>query len=825
MKTSDAPVNPELNLADEFVRHTNSSIFLTGKAGTGKTTFLHTIQQQTHKRLIVTAPTGVAAINAGGVTLHSFFQMPFGPILPGSELHGGQYRLSREKKNIIRSLDLLVIDEISMVRADLLDGIDAVLRRFRRSDQPFGGVQLLMIGDLHQLAPVVKENEWQLLSSTYQSPYFFSSSALAQVELIAIELQHIYRQTDSRFIHLLNRVRDNRIDAEVLTQLNTRYLPDFSPEQTAGCITLCTHNSRADAINRAKLQALAGTSRKFTATIDGTFPEHAFPTAATLELKIGAQVMFVRNDPSADKRYFNGKIGTITGMTRETVRIDCPDEDRSIEVGPATWENPEYRADPETAEISRKVIGTFHQLPLKPAWAITIHKSQGLSFDRAIIDAQAAFAHGQVYVALSRCRSFDGLFLSTPIAPRGVQTDPAILDFVSDTKQQRPTQETLIRAKIRYQQQLLLECFDFEQLRRALDRLVWLLRSNAGSLHLAAGDDIAERQQHTTDAIVTVGTHFRRELLSLFNPDQQPVDDPFIRERLAKASVYFTEKFDTILEPFVHTFTVESDNKEIKKRLSNAVKQFREEYAAKRAAIVSCRDGFSPSRYLRALSSAVMETGKTERQAAPVFTEADVGHPDLFRRLQEWRSTQAKAEQVAAFQVLHQKTLIQIAVHLPDTMAALKKIKGIGSRLAEKYGKEIISLVSGYRQEHGITEVFLPNPTAVSPSGARKKQSAPRVDTKKISLEMHEQGLNIAQIAEKRELTMQTIEGHLAYYVGKGELPVDGLIDEQKRQHIEAAIAAHSSPSLKELKETLGEGYSYGEINLTLAHLRCRDTQ
>lgn len=825
MKTSDSSVNPELRLADEFVRHTNCSLFLTGKAGTGKTTFLHTIQQQTHKRLIVTAPTGVAAINAGGVTLHSFFQLPFGPILPGSELHGGQHRISRDKKNIIRSLDLLVIDEISMVRADLLDGIDTVLRRYRRSDLPFGGVQLLMIGDLHQLAPVVKENEWQLLSSSYQSPYFFSSTALARIELIPIELKHIYRQTDSRFINLLNRVRDNRLDAEVLTQLNTRHLPEFSAEETAGCITLCTHNSGADAINRTKMQALPGSSRGFEAVIEGTFPEHAYPTAAALELKIGAQVMFVRNDPSPEKRYFNGKIGTIAAISKETVRIDCPGEDRSIEVGPTTWENTEYRADPETADISRNVIGSFRQYPLKPAWAITIHKSQGLTFDRAVIDAQAAFTHGQVYVALSRCRTFEGLFLSTPISPRAVQTDPAILDFVAGAEQRSPTEEALVKAKIRYQQQLLLECFDFEQLRRALDRLAWLLRGNASSLQLAAGEDIGEIQRHTIEAICTVGTNFCRQLQSLFTADRQPVDDPFILDRLVKASIYFEEKFDTILTPYLESFAAETDNKEIQKRLTNAVKILREEYAAKRAAILSCRDGFSPSHYLRALSTAVMETGKSERKAVPAYTEADVGHPELFRHLQEWRTRKAKAEEVAAFQVLHQKTLVQIAVHLPDTIASLKKIKGIGPRLAEKYGEEIVTLVSGYRQEQGITEVFLPSPTAVGPTGARKKPSAPREDSKKISLELFGNGLNIAQIAEKRELTVQTIEGHLAYFVGKGEIPVDGLLDGVKQRHIEEKIAGRHNPPLKELKEALGNDYSYGEINLALAHLRYRGKQ
>jgi ATP-dependent exoDNAse (exonuclease V) alpha subunit len=425
-------MNRELELAEEFVRHTNCHIFLTGKAGTGKTTFLHAIKSKTPKRLVVTAPTGVAAINAGGVTLHSFFQLPFGPFLPGGEVHTGQHRIRREKKNLIRSLDLLVIDEISMVRADLLDGVDSVLRRYRRSDLPFGGVQLLMIGDLHQLAPVVKQAEWQMLKEHYATPYFFSSAALGRTELIPIELKHIYRQSDPRFIELLNRVRDNRLDPEILRQLNARHIPGFTPKAGEGIITLCTHNSGADAINAAKLEALKGRGRRFDAEAEGDFPEHAYPTAGTLEVKMGAQVMFIRNDMSADKRYFNGKIGEVTGIASDRIEVLCPGDREPITVEKSTWENIEYTVDPATAEISQKVIGTFRQYPLKLAWAITIHKSQGLTFDKAVIDAQAAFAHGQVYVALSRCRTLEGLVLSAPLTGVAIQTDRAVQRFVKE---------------------------------------------------------------------------------------------------------------------------------------------------------------------------------------------------------------------------------------------------------------------------------------------------------------------------------------------------------------------------------------------------------
>ncbi len=814
--------NPELQLAEEFVQHTNCTIFLTGKAGTGKTTFLHRIKQQSHKRLVITAPTGVAAINAGGVTLHSFFQMPFGPFIPGSEAHTSQHRFSKVKKNIIKSLDLLIIDEISMVRADLLDGVDSVLRRYRGSDLPFGGVQLLMIGDLHQLAPVVKETEWQLLRSYYDSPYFFSSTALRRLEMLPIELVHIYRQSDSHFIELLNRVRDNRLDAPTLEQINSRYLPDFSPEEDAGYITLCTHNSRADAINRNKLSALQGRVRSFAAELDGDFPEHTYPVASSLELKTGAQVMFARNDTGTDKRYFNGKIGKITAIFEDMIEVQCPDEPGTIEVGQATWENIEYTVNQETAEISQKIIGTFKQYPLKPAWAITIHKSQGLTFDKAIIDAQAAFAPGQVYVALSRCRTFEGMVLSSPLMPSSVKSDATVQRFMAEACAQVPTAEKLALEKGRYQRILLLECFDFQSLQRHLGRLTGLLRGNASIIQVQAGADIGEVQQQTVEAICTVGENFKRQLQSLFTESAMPADDPVILERLTKASAYFRGKFDTILVPFLDTLVVDADNKEILKRITEAIKKLREETAVKRAAVQSCADGFSPSHYLRAISAAAIKADQQPRKPASIsYSEADVGHPELFQRLREWRNDKAHADGLPHFQVLHQKTLVQIAVHLPDSLAALQTIKGIGKRLTEKYGEELVALVVDYRQQHGIETVTLPQPSLpVGPLGERKAPSGKKEDSKKFSLELAEQGLSIAQIAEQRGLTVQTIEGHLAFWVKKGDLALNGLVAADKQRDIEEKIAEMPQTSLKALKIALGDAYSYGEINLVLAHLQ-----
>lgn len=812
--------NPKLALAHEYVAETNCHIFLTGKAGTGKTTFLQTLKKKTAKRMIVTAPTGVAAINAGGVTLHSFFQMPFGPFLPGSAGEEQQRRFNKQKIQIIKSLDLLVIDEISMVRADLLDGVDAVLRRYRRAHLPFGGVQLLMIGDLHQLPPVVKEAEWRLLQPYYDSPYFFSSKALGQSELVAIELEHIYRQTDLEFIKLLNRVRDNSLDPATLQTLNQRYIPDFSPADHEGYIILSTHNSKVDTTNHSKLDGLASKAHQFQAVVEGEFPEYSYPTAALLEVKVGAQVMFVRNDSSPEKLYFNGKIGKVTKIADREIRVQCPGEAKEIVVEPATWENITYEVDATTKEIVENKIGKFIQYPLKLAWAITIHKSQGLTFERAVIDAQSAFAHGQVYVALSRCKTFGGLILSSPITAQAVKTDPTVLRFTAAERQGVASPAQLAAAKIAYQQRLLLDCFDFSLLGSHLQRLTRVGQQNAQLLHLSGVDDLGGLSRTILSEIVEVGERFKRQLQALFAHHTLPEADPAILERVGKASVYFQEKIDTLLGGVLKDLTLDTDNKELRKLAKNALARLTTETAVKMAAVKSCASGFAPAGYLRALSGAELDLAppREKKGATAEYTAAQVGQPELFQRLKEWRTKKAEATGLAPVQIIHQKTLIQLAVALPDTLAALKKIKGIGPQALHNYGEELVALIGEYRRDHEIVEVLLPEP-AISAElvGQRGKE---RGDTKKVSLELFHTGLALGEIAEKRGLSLATIEGHLAFWVEEGALEIGELLAPEKLHTISKTVQTMSDKTLSEIKAALGDHYTYGEIKLTKAHLK-----
>ncbi|HDR15754.1 MAG TPA: helicase [Desulfobacteraceae bacterium] len=816
----------DLLLAEEFVRHTGCHIFLTGRAGTGKTTFLHNLKHKTPKRMVVTAPTGVAAINAGGVTLHSFFQIPLGPFIPASEAHAQRHKIRREKIDIIRSIDLLVIDEISMVRSDVLDGVDSVLRRYRRSSQPFGGVQLLMIGDLCQLSPVVKNEEWQILQAYYESPYFFSSTALAQAEFVPIELKHVYRQSDRHFIELLNRVRENKFDQETLKQLNARYIPDFSPGEDEGYITLCTHNSRADAINNARLKSLPGKSRRFDAILEGDFPEQAYPTAAFLELKKGAQVMFIRNDMSAEKSYFNGKIGKITGMSDETIEVLCPGDAAGITVSKTTWENIEYTVDPETAVISQKVAGTFTQFPLKPAWAITIHKSQGLTFDKAVIDAKAAFAYGQVYVALSRCRTLEGIVLRSPLSPVGIKTEHTIQRFTTEAANNPPSPEKLEAAKSLYQQNLLNECFTFNRLRGLLGRFAALLRKNAGVIQAAGSEDIIDSEQRIAAEICEVGEKFKVQLQGMFSETGVPAENPAVQERVEKAAIYFQEKFEANLLSCLENFKLETDNKEIRKQIRDALKQLKEETATKLAGIVSCREGFSPGKYLHALSAASINQRESRPNVStPTFSEADVGHPELFQELLQWRKKKAVDENLAPYQVIHQKTLVQIAVYLPDSIAALEKIKGIGKRLAAKYGLELTEMVKDYRRKYRIDTVSVPKPSTMSPEENTRTKTHVKEDTRKVSLELFKKGLTISRIAEHRGLAISTIESHLTHWVSNGELGIGDLLTDEKRCAIEKTITPRQGEPLSRLKAALGDDFSYGEIKLVLAHLEHLEKQ
>lgn len=416
--------NFELNVARFIVEKTDMSLFLTGKAGTGKTTFLRDVVRHTKKKCIVLAPTGIAAVNAGAMTIHSFFQFGLGPFVKGVIEPKSDFRINKSKLELIRNLQLLIIDEVSMVRADLMDHIDVELRRIRRNSKPFGGVQLLMIGDLQQLPPIAHGGEDELLRQYYKTLYFFSSAALKSMKYSCIELKTVYRQTDGHFINILNHARECTLTNQDISDLNTRYIPDFSPRPEDGYIRLMTHNRQVDYINAAEMAKLDSHPFTFEAAVTGTFPEESYPTANSLTLKKGAQVMFIKNDP--ERRFINGTLGEVRSIDKNCIAVRLAESGKTIEVEPMEWQNIRYQFDDETKEISSKQIGRFKQYPLKAAWAITVHKSQGLTFDKAIIDVHAAFSPGQAYVALSRCRTLEGLVLSSPVSASVFMKDKAV---------------------------------------------------------------------------------------------------------------------------------------------------------------------------------------------------------------------------------------------------------------------------------------------------------------------------------------------------------------------------------------------------------------
>lgn len=472
--------NTFFQLAESFVNYTDRHLFLTGRAGTGKTTFLRHIVETTSKLTVVVAPTGVAAINAGGVTMHSFFQLPFIPFLPGnaddpsgrsvSQLSLFQkIRFNENKRKLLQELELLIIDEISMVRADMLDAVDAILRRFRRRyKEPFGGVQVLMIGDLYQLPPVVGHNEDAMLKDHYQSPFFFDAHVLKETPPVCIELQKIYRQKDLQFISLLNRVRNNEVTTTDLEWINKRFNPDFKPSESEKYITLSSHNYIADNINEEELKKLPDKEFKFEAVIEGEFSERAYPADVTLKLKKGAQIMFIKNDKGEFRRYYNGKIGTVKDISEDGILVAFPDEFEDLELESEEWQNIRYKLNEEKKKVEEEVIGVFRQYPVKLAWAITIHKSQGLTFERAIVDAGSSFTAGQVYVALSRLTNVEGLVLRSRIHQSSISCDNDVLRFMDQQQDEKILAKSLAVDQQTYVRKTLLNSFDFTQLLYAI---------------------------------------------------------------------------------------------------------------------------------------------------------------------------------------------------------------------------------------------------------------------------------------------------------------------------------------------------------------------
>lgn len=814
--------NPQLELAYDYVRNTNKNIFLTGKAGTGKTTFLHKIKAEGFKRMVVTAPTGVAAINAGGMTLHSMFQLPFGLHLPGASRDASQQRrFSGQKIALIRSLDLLVIDEISMVRADLLDSVDEVLRRYRDYSKPFGGVQLLMIGDLHQLPPVVKQDEWDLLRQHYDTPYFFGSLALRKTDPVAIQLTHIYRQSDEHFINLLNKVRDNKLDDEVLDLLNSRFVPNFQPEEKDGYITLTATNAAANDINSQRLENIELPKHNFQAKIEGEFPAISYPTDEVLEFKEGAQVMFVKNDISPDKRYFNGKIGQITRIADGEIHVRCPNEEYDIVTTPVEWQNIRYSLDEKSKEVKEDLLGTFTQYPLKLAWAITIHKSQGLTFERAIIDAQSAFAHGQVYVALSRCKTFEGIVLRTKIAYHSVKTDSVVKEYSEDAERNAPDEAHLRESKRVYQQELLRELFTFRALRQSFDKLFRLTVEHPNAMTQHGLADLRLLAKKAEDEVIEMGDKFLPQLQFYFNQPELPEDCESLIERLRKAGGYFTQKLKEELLPEAKKAQFVTDDRALLKTLTEQLDHLQKELFTKNACFAICVAGFNTLGYVRAKVNADLDYTASKNQTSGSYMAGapkGIAHPELYANLVRWRKQEAEERNAELYEILPTRVLQELVEKLPTDTAALRRIKGFGDVKVKQFGMAITDIISKYCSKRGIPSNLLA-PAEPMPDG-RQAPKPPKPDTKLLSFELFQAGKKIAEIAAERNLTVNTIEGHLAHFVEQGELEIYDLLDKAKVEEITAYFTENNSTGTTPAKEYFGEKYSYGELKMVLGWMK-----
>lgn len=575
-------MNEESILAWNIIEKTSANLFLTGKAGTGKTTFLKQLKEKSPKRMVVLAPTGIAAINAGGMTIHSFFQLPFSPYIPGITFGSGEqkrYQFSKLKRNIIRSIDLLVIDEISMVRSDLLDAIDSVLRQYRkRHDLPFGGVQLLMIGDLQQLAPVVTAQEEHLLKEHYDTPFFFSSNALKQVGYLTVELKKVYRQQDEQFISLLNQIRENRASDATLQALNQRFIPNFEAPKNSNFIRLTTHNAPAQQINEQQLAALPSRAFSYTAEVEDNFPESSYPADFMLTLKPGAQVMFIKNDPQ--HRFYNGMIGEVIGVKPDEegdkIIVRSKDSDEEFELEKMEWVNAKYTINEETKEIEETVEGKFRQYPLRLAWAITIHKSQGLTFEHAIIDASHSFTHGQTYVALSRCKTLEGMVLSQPLSRGAIISSQTVDAFNSQLA--APTQEQISYLEQQYVLHCIGELFDFYAISGSYEHLMRCLVEFFNNKYPRVVSEY-QKLQVVLKSLIGVSDKFRLQYTRMLsqNPDILQAE---LQERIHKGAEYFFDKIG-ILSDLIRKSNLDTDNKVAKKQFQDRFSVFSEDVKLK----------------------------------------------------------------------------------------------------------------------------------------------------------------------------------------------------------------------------------------------------
>ncbi len=821
--------NKNFQLALEFIQFTNRSIFLTGKAGTGKTTFLKYIKEHSNKNIAVVAPTGVAAINAGGVTIHSFFQLPFTPFIPTSKgftevgenvtnKHQllAKVKLAKQRIEIIQKLEVLVIDEISMVRADVLDALDIVLKQYRNQhSKPFGGLQVVFIGDMFQLPPVAPQQDWQILSKYYNSPYFFDSVVVKEMEPAYVELDKIYRQADEHFIHLLNKIRNNELDEDAHEMLQNLYQPNFEPVNNSGFITLTTHNSRADSINNEALQAIDSVSYFFKATIDGDFNERMYPIEEVLEFKLGAQVMFIKNDLDKAKRYFNGKIGTIKTISDDEIWVQCNNNEHLIKVEKYRWENITYEHNTKKNTIEEDVIGTFTQYPLRLAWAITIHKSQGLTFDKAIIDAGNAFATGQVYVALSRCRSMDGIVLLSKITSASLHANQHILTF-SKQQNKHQLETSLLFEKQLHQCNVLASLFNFDKEISLLQKLTSLVKDNHATFNNNAIVFVYNIQSKL-DQYQKFGKQFSAEMEKLQIGNALPENNEALQTRFIKAAAWYYNELNAYAENLL-TSTALTNNKEVAKQYDNLLKEIYTSIALSTHIFEALEKGFNYNIY--------QEAKRGFTATSPTITANAKGnssgfkhatHPVLYNELKSYRDDYAEQMNEQTFMVLGNKTLDELATYLPKTKQDLEQITGFGKTKIKQFGSIFLQMINHYCEENNLETLIHTKLQSKKPVEAKK---ADKPNTYEESFRLFKENKTIKQIATERNLKPETIQSHLCKYIANGNIAITEVIALEKATIIINALENFDkTQGITPILTKLGDGYSFGEIRLVLAHL------
>ncbi len=819
--------NELFELATKLVNESSRNIFLTGKAGTGKTTFLKFIRETCLKQMAVVAPTGVAAINAGGVTIHSFFQLPLSPFIPsGSPVNGSfvdkhellsHLKYNSEKRKVLRQVELIVIDEISMVRCDTLDAIDAILRYVRKRPLDlFGGVQMLFIGDMMQLPPVIKDQEWNLLSQHYEGPYFFNSKAIGFEMPVHIEFSKIYRQSEQKFISLLNQVRNNDLDEEGLALLESRYDPHFKRQDGDGFIILTTHNEKARQINQRELGSILRPASKYVARIEKEFYEKSFPADAELELKVGAQVMFIRNDSAEKgKRYFNGKIGTVSRLEKDKIFVVCGSGEKEIEVLPETWENIRYTVNPQTRGLEQTLLGSFTQFPLRLAWAITIHKSQGLTFEKAVIDAGAAFAPGQVYVALSRCTNLEGLVLQTRINVASLVSDRKLVEFSALQSSAPELENEFAFAKKLYLGRLLNEIFDLHPAILLINEIGEDLRTHRKSCNEASFAWF-ESLREKINAVRQVAVKFAAQLDTYLLKEDEESRATF-RDRIQAARGYFLKEFG-VLKKLVDFTPVVTDSFAHARKLNEDLKDL--------YAVINIRMQILEKADLLKIESIQGE----KRKANPgnfrvnVYapnTEAMVeeeDHPELFSQLKKIRDAICREQDLPVYLGAGSNSLKEMTRYLPQSPEDLKKISGFGNVKVTKYGWRFLEPIIVYSEARGlkprINEEEIGNHRE---KRQRKDPDIPKTDTGRKTLLLFQNGFSLAEIANERKLAISTIETHLAAFIKTGELELEQLVAPEKIALITGAIEELNGVALTPIRQKLNEAVSYAEIRFVVA--------